>query len=146
MIKDGSRYVADRLEELKTEKSQRQDQPPPKPLVHPAIANRYRKEVENLKQALDRNDARAEASEHLHALIGKIVLTPEPRARPAAHRFARRPDWNLANRQPETSSARKHTRFRAEQDSVGSGGRIWHFAGSVRPRRLAVSWTVDELS
>lgn len=124
MIKDGSRYVADRLEELKTEKSQRQDQPPPKPLVHPAIANRYRKEVENLKQALDRNDARAEASEHLHALIGKIVLTPEPRARPAAHRFARRPDWNLANRQPETSSARKHTRFRAEQDSVGSGGRI----------------------
>lgn len=28
MIKDESRYVANRLEELKTEKSQRQDQPP----------------------------------------------------------------------------------------------------------------------
>ena len=80
MIKDKSRYVADRLEELKTEKSQRQDQPPaPKPLSPPAMENRYRKEVENLKQALDRNDARAEASEHLRGLIEKIVLTPEPR-------------------------------------------------------------------
>ena len=35
-------------------------------------------EVENLKQALDRKDARAEASEHLRTLIGKIVLTPKP--------------------------------------------------------------------
>ena len=51
----------------------------PKPLSPLAMENRYRKEVENLKQALDRNDARAEASEHLRGLTGKIVLTPEPR-------------------------------------------------------------------
>jgi hypothetical protein len=73
-----SKYIADRLEELESEKSQKQDQPPLKPLVHPTMANRYRKEVENLRQALDRKDARAEASEHLRGLIGKIVLTPQP--------------------------------------------------------------------
>lgn len=78
MIRDESKYIADRLEELEAEKSLEQDQPPPRPLVHPTMANRYRKEVENLKQALDRKDVRAEASEHLRALIGKIVLTPEP--------------------------------------------------------------------
>ena len=78
MIKDESKYIADRPEEPEAEKSQQHDQPPPKPLVHPAMANRYREEVENLKQALDREDARAEASEHLRALIGKIVLTPRP--------------------------------------------------------------------
>ena len=77
MIKDESKYIADRLEELEAEESQQQEQPPPKPLVHPAMANRYREEVENLKEALNRKNARAEASEHLRALIGKIVLTPE---------------------------------------------------------------------
>ncbi len=77
MIKDESKYIADRLEELEAEESQQQEQPPPKPLVHPAMANRYREEVENLKEALNRKNARAEASEHLRGLIGKIVLTPE---------------------------------------------------------------------
>ncbi|MBT8108100.1 MAG: recombinase family protein [Gammaproteobacteria bacterium] len=77
MIKDESKYIADRLEELEAEESQQQEQPPLKPLVHPAMANRYRQEVENLKEALNRKNARAEASEHLRALIGKIVLTPE---------------------------------------------------------------------
>ena len=77
MIKDESKYIADRLEELEAEELQQQEQPPLKPLVHPAMANRYRKEVENLKEALNRKDARGEASEHLRALIGKIVLTPE---------------------------------------------------------------------
>ena len=78
MIKDESKYIADRLEELEAEESQQQEQPPLKPLVHPAMANRYREEVENLKEALNRKNARAEASEHLRGLIGKIVLTPEP--------------------------------------------------------------------
>jgi hypothetical protein len=50
----------------------------PKPPVHPAMAQRYRLEVNNLKKALESKDARAEAAEHLRALIGKIVLTPEP--------------------------------------------------------------------
>ena len=78
LVKKEAKYVADRLEELEAEESLNQDKPPSKPLVHPTMANRYRKEVENLRQALDRKDARAEASEHLRGLIGKIVLTPEP--------------------------------------------------------------------
>ncbi len=51
---------------------------PPKPLVHPAMAQRYRLEVKNLRKALEHKDVRAEPAEHLRALIGKIVLTPEP--------------------------------------------------------------------
>ena len=89
MIKEESKYIADRLEELEVEESQNQDKPPPKPLMHPTMANRYRKEVENLRQALDRKDARAEASEHLRGLIGKIVLTPEPEPKRPADRPAR---------------------------------------------------------
>jgi hypothetical protein len=42
------------------------------------VTQRYRLEVNNLKKALESKDARAEAAEHLRALIGKIVLTPEP--------------------------------------------------------------------
>ncbi len=52
---------------------------PPKPLVYPAMAQRCPLEVDNLRKALEREDAWAEAPEHLRALIGKIVLTPEPR-------------------------------------------------------------------
>ena len=49
----------------------------PAPLLHPAMAQRYRREVENLRNALDRQDGRGEAAEHLRGLIEKIVLTPE---------------------------------------------------------------------
>jgi hypothetical protein len=48
------------------------------PLVHPAMAQRYRLEVKNLRKALESKDAQAEVADHLRALIGKIVLTPEP--------------------------------------------------------------------
>ena len=41
------------------------------------MAKRYRSEVENLRKALESQEARAEASEHLRGLIGKIVLTPQ---------------------------------------------------------------------
>jgi site-specific DNA recombinase len=78
MIRDESKYIADRMEELEAEESQNQDKPPLKPLVHPTMANRYRQEVENLRQTLERSDFKAEAAEHLRALIGKVVLTPEP--------------------------------------------------------------------
>ena len=78
MIRDESKNVADRMEELEAEESQNQDKPPLKPLVHPTMANRYRQQVENLRQTLERSDCRAEAAEHLRALIGEIVLTPEP--------------------------------------------------------------------
>jgi hypothetical protein len=79
MIREESKYVAGRLEELELEESQDQDKPPLKPLVHPTMAQRYREEVENLRQALERENTQGEATEHLRALIGKIVLTPESR-------------------------------------------------------------------
>ncbi|NJN69834.1 MAG: hypothetical protein HC801_05895 [Nitrospira sp.] len=78
MIREESKYIADRMEELEAEESQHQDKPPLKPLVHPTMAHRYRQQVENLRQTLERSDCRAEAAGHLRALIGKIVLTPVP--------------------------------------------------------------------
>ena len=78
MIREESKYIADRLEALELEESQNLDRPPPKPLVHPTMANRYRQEVENLRQTLEHSDCKAEAAGHLRSLIGKIVLTPVP--------------------------------------------------------------------
>ena len=77
MIREESKYIADRMEQLELEESRDQDAPPPKPLVHPTMAKRYRKEVENLRKALEGECNSGEATEHLRALIGKIKLTPE---------------------------------------------------------------------
>ena len=41
------------------------------------MAQRYRHQVENLRNALDSQNGRGEAAEHLRGLIDKIVLTPE---------------------------------------------------------------------
>ena len=78
MVKRPLERLSARLDELEYLIAESQGNVPPKPLVHPAMAKRYRSEVENLRKALERTDARAEASEHLRGLIGKIVLTPEP--------------------------------------------------------------------
>jgi site-specific DNA recombinase len=78
MVKGPSDRALARIDELDELIAAYQEGAPPKPLVHPTMANRYRKEVENMRQALNRKDARAEASEHLRGLIGKIVLSPEP--------------------------------------------------------------------
>lgn len=69
--------VTARLEELGTDTADDDRSAGPEPLLHPAMAQRYRREVENLRNALDRKDGRSEATEHLRALIDKIVLTPE---------------------------------------------------------------------
>jgi site-specific DNA recombinase len=47
------------------------------PLLHPSMADLYRAKVESLASALQREDARLEASEMLRGLIDSIVLTPE---------------------------------------------------------------------
>ncbi len=78
MVKGPLERISARLDELEVSLAQTQENAPPKPLVHPTMATRYRKEVENLRNALESNNAREEASEHLRQLIGKIVLTPEP--------------------------------------------------------------------
>ena len=49
----------------------------PPPLLHPSMADLYRTKVQQLAEALQREDARTEASEMLRGLIDAIVLTPE---------------------------------------------------------------------
>ena len=49
----------------------------PPPLLHPSMADLYRTKVEDLASALQREDARTEASEMLRGLIDSIVLMPE---------------------------------------------------------------------
>jgi hypothetical protein len=49
----------------------------PPPLLHPSMADLYRSKVEELAEALQREDTRLEASEMLRGLIDSIVLTPE---------------------------------------------------------------------
>ena len=51
------------------------DEPPP--LLHPRMADVYRRKVEELAEALQRPDARLEASETLRGLIDSIVLSPD---------------------------------------------------------------------
>ena len=74
LVKDDLERITGRLDELETlltrEESQEQ------PILHPAMAERYRQEVTALKASLNRADSRAEAAEHLRALMEKIVLTP----------------------------------------------------------------------
>lgn len=77
LVKDDLERVTARLEELGSDTAGDDCSAGPKPLLHPAMAQHYRREVENLRNALDRKDGRSEAAEHLRALIDKIVLTPE---------------------------------------------------------------------
>src|SRR5713226_3664541 len=49
----------------------------PPPLLHPSMADLYRTKVQQLAKALEREDARTEASEMLRGLIDAIVLIPE---------------------------------------------------------------------
>ena len=51
------------------------DEPPP--LLHSSMADLYRSKIEELAEALQREDTRLEASEMLRGLIEAIVLTPE---------------------------------------------------------------------
>jgi site-specific DNA recombinase len=49
----------------------------PPPLLHPSMADLYRSKVEDLADALQREDTRLEASEMLRGLIDSIVLIPD---------------------------------------------------------------------
>jgi len=77
LVKDDLERITARLEELDTDTAGDDCSAGPEPLLHPAMAQRYRRQVENLRNALDRKDGRGVAAEHLRALIEKIVLTPE---------------------------------------------------------------------
>ena len=44
--------------------------------MHPNVAEIYKKKIENLRDALDRDDARSDASEVMRGLIEEIRLVP----------------------------------------------------------------------
>ena len=64
---------AARREELKA-KLAAADAPPP--LLHPEMADLYRRKVTTLAQALERPETRVEATEALRGLVDAIILTP----------------------------------------------------------------------
>ncbi len=74
MIKDDLNRVTTRISELKT---LLEETPAQKPLIHPSMANRYYKAVENLRELLNQDGSRAQSSQHLRTLIDKITLTPK---------------------------------------------------------------------
>ena len=47
------------------------------PLIHPILAEVYRKKVADLHLALDHDESRTEAFELIRSLVDEIVLTPE---------------------------------------------------------------------
>ena len=51
--------------------------PAPIPRLHPRLADLYRRKVDDLHDALNREDTKAEASEAIRALIDEIRLVPE---------------------------------------------------------------------
>ena len=73
-VKDELIAIGDRKEVL-TKQLETANQPAP--LLHPSMADLYRTKVEDLAAALQREDARTEASETLRGLIESIVLMPE---------------------------------------------------------------------
>ena len=72
LIKDELEQISGRQEELK--KLVETESQEVRPLIHPAMALRYRKAVTGLRKSLKGGRA-AEAKEHVRALIEKIVLT-----------------------------------------------------------------------
>ncbi len=75
LLKDDLLAVSDRLEKLSTILKAK---PTSEPLLHPAMAQRYRKSISDLTSLLNQEDVRGEAHIHLRGLIEKITLTPMP--------------------------------------------------------------------
>ena len=74
LIKDELEHISQRQGELKN--LIKAESHEVRPLIHPAMAQRYRKAVTDLRQSL-KGGQKAEAKEHVRALIEKIVLTPK---------------------------------------------------------------------
>ncbi|MFY0624587.1 MAG: recombinase family protein [Pelagimonas sp.] len=73
MIKDRAVAVNDRLKELEALLSQ---QPEEKVFFHPIMGERYKQEISGLMATMNTPETRVEASQHLRAMIDKVVLTP----------------------------------------------------------------------
>lgn len=74
LVKDDLERIAARLEELDEFIASGQSEV--RPFLHPSMAERYRLTIERLRESLNREDSRTEASEHLRRMIEKVVLTP----------------------------------------------------------------------
>ena len=74
LIKDELEQISLRQEELKARIETESHEV--RPLIHPAMALRYRKAVTGLRKSLKGGQA-SEAKEHVRGLIEKIVLTPK---------------------------------------------------------------------
>ena len=57
-------------------KSELDSAPLPAPILHPNLAELYRRQVENLHEALNAPDSRTEAAEILRGIIERINVTP----------------------------------------------------------------------
>ena len=73
-VKEKMGRLEARKEEL-TDQLARAERPPP--LLHPSLAQVYRKRISSLSEALGRPDTRAEAAEAIRSLVSGIELTPE---------------------------------------------------------------------
>ena len=62
--------------EVLTVKSELDAAPSPAPILHPNLAELYRRQVENLHEGLNAPDSRAEAAEILRGIIERINVTP----------------------------------------------------------------------
>ena len=75
LIKDDLERSSERLKELET---LLEATPTSAPMLHPAMAERYRRQISDLRASLDQEENRGEAALILRGLIEKIVLTPVP--------------------------------------------------------------------
>lgn len=62
--------------ELTTLKNELDAAPPPAPILHPNLAELYRRKVEKLHEALNEPNSRSEAAETLRGIIERIDVAP----------------------------------------------------------------------
>ncbi|WP_441232356.1 recombinase family protein [Tardiphaga sp. 215_C5_N2_1] len=74
-LKREANFIEDRKSEIRR---LLMDAPEEKIFLHPNMAEKYRKEVSKLVQALNDPKQFNEAAEYVRALIDKVVLTPDP--------------------------------------------------------------------
>jgi hypothetical protein len=119
------RAIRERLEELEERRTTLEadlaERQPPAPILHPRMAEVYRRHVTDLAAALQSPETRTEAAEILRSLVETIELRPRGRG-------IRDPPPRRPCRDPGTSRQRKKARRwfqrRAFALGVGCGGRI----------------------
>ncbi len=75
LVKDDLTAVAKKQEEIEAQLADAPAQP--RPLIHPAMARRYRADVKALREALGDKARQGEAAALIRSLVEKVVLTPE---------------------------------------------------------------------